>query len=162
MTDFGKREIFVNLPDMKRFTKRLSVYISCYLLVVGIGLFIVKEAHFLLAFLLLVGLIGLIGLWVSYINSQKNYQSMPYLMLDENGLTINENGDIQFISWQDIVMIDMKINNTTNGHNVYHSIDTANREYILNYGLLGGNFNETLILLKRYAEKYNSSLKFIY
>ena len=82
MTDFGKREIFVNLPDMKRFTKRLSIYISCYLLVVVCGLFIVEEAHFLLAFLLLVGLIGLIGLWVSYINSQKNYQSMPYLMLN--------------------------------------------------------------------------------
>lgn len=162
MTDFGKREIFVNLPDMKRFTKRLSVYISCYLLVVGIGLFIVEEAHFLLAFLLLVGLIGLIGLWVSYINSQKNYQSMPYLILDENGLTINENGDMQFISWQDVVMIDRKVNNLSGRRKVYDAIDTANREYILNYGLLADKFDETIVLLKRYAEKYNSSLKFIY
>lgn len=162
MTDFGKREIFVNLTDMKRFTKRLSVYISCYLLVVGIGLFIVEEAHFILAFLLLVGLIGLIGLGVSYINSQKNYQSMPYLILDENGLTINENGDMQFISWQDVVMIDRKVNNLSGRRQVYDAINTANREYILNYGLLADKFDETIVLLKRYAEKYNSSLKFIY
>jgi hypothetical protein len=162
MTDFGKREIFVNLTDMKRFTKRLSVYISCYLLVVGIGLFIVEEADFILAFLLLAGLIGLIGLWVSYINSQKNYQSMPYLILDENGLTINENGDMQFISWQDIVMIDRKVNNLSGRRKVYDAIDTANREYILNYGLLADKFDEIIVLLKRYAEKYNSSLKFIY
>lgn len=162
MTDFGKREIFVNLPDMKRFTKRLSIYISCYLLVVGIELFIIDEAHFIFIFMFLAGLGCLFSVWKSYFNTLKNYQNQPYLRLYEHGLIINDNGETSFISWQDVVMIDRKVNNLSGRRKVYDAIDTANREYILNYGLLADKFDETIVLLKRYAEKYNSSLKFIY
>ncbi|MFW2176334.1 MULTISPECIES: hypothetical protein [unclassified Moraxella] len=162
MNDFGKRDIFFNLTNLKQATKKISIYLICFLVVVVSGLFIVEEAHFLLVFLFLMGLIGLVGLWITYFNSQKNYQSIPYLMLDESGLTINENGKIHFIGWQDIAMIDMKISNTTNGHKIYYAIETTHQEYVLNQNLLADKFDETIILIKRYAENYNSSLKFIY
>ncbi len=161
MNDFGKREIYIDLIKEKQSTITISIYLASLLLIVFIGFFMVDEARFLLGMIFCAGLTGLMGIWISFFNSQKNYQSIPYLTLDENGFTLNQNGLINFIYWQDIVMIDIKIKNTTNGHETYYAIETANQEYILSQGKLSANFEETWILLKRYTEHYGTA-KFIY
>lgn len=161
MNDFDKRDIFVNLPYLKQATKRYSIYLICFLSLVLSGIIFVQEARFILWFLFFGGLIGFIGLWISFFKNQRNYQTIPHLILDENGLTINENGETQVIRWQEVVMIDSKVNNLSGRRKIYHAIDTANREYILNHALLADKFDETLVLLKCYAEKYGTA-KFIY
>ena len=163
MNDFGKREIFVNLTGMKKFNKKLSIYILCLLLVISIGFFIVDEAQSLLAFLFSLVLFGLMMLWKSYFNNFKTYQDKPYLLLDEIGVTINHKNRHSLIRWQDIKNIDVNLSTIVNDNRPkHHIIQTLDNEIIeLNDDLIADKLSETIVLLKHYAQHYGTA-KFIY
>ena len=163
MTDFGKREIFVNLIGKKRFNKKLSIYIGCLLFIIFIGFFIVEKERWLLVFMFIIIFIGLIGLWIGYFNTAKIYQNKPYLVLNEMGVTINHTNHSTSILWQEIKNIDVNLHTIVNNNRPRtHIIQKFNNEiFELNDDLIADKITETIILLKRYAEHYGTA-KFIY
>lgn len=163
MTDFGKREIFVNLAGKESANKKLSIYIGCLLFSISIGFFIVEEARWLLAFMFFIIFIGLVGLWIGYFKTAKIYQNKPYLVLNETGLIINHANNSISILWREIKNIDVNLHTIVNDNRPrYHIIQNLNDEiFELNDDLIADKLTETIVLLKRYAEHYGTA-KFIY
>lgn len=153
---FGKQLIYVDVTKLKRQNIAITWTIGLILPICFI-IFLLNDDR-RMAYVCGVLVILLITAWVFFYKNSAFFIKNPYLILDEQGLTIQTKTASHQILWQDVAMIDQVLSTKEN----YYYIQTKDRrEYRLHRDLLFGRIDEIIILLKRYTEHYGT-VKFIY
>lgn len=153
---FGKQLIYVDVTKLKRQNITIT-WVICMILPICVFIYWLNDKR-KMAYVCVFLLSALVLKWGFFYKNSAFFVNNPYLILDEQGLTIQTKSSSTQILWQDVAMIDCIFSTKKS----YYYIETKDkREYQLDDTLLFGKINETIILLKRYAEHYGT-VKFIY
>lgn len=156
MTDSSNvTKVFICVSKPNNFWLDFFLVLTIFALLCGIQYWLSRE--YFLIYILPITLGFVISNYFSARNYEKFFAQHPYLTLDAQGLTIQTPSSYHYIKWADVREIDLKL--TVNSPS-YHFIATT-QEYRIDRDLLGEKLQETIVLLKRYAEKYGTA-KFIY
>lgn len=153
---FGRQSIYIDVTKLKR-QNIAGTWVIGLILPICFIIFLLNDDR-RMAYVCGVLVILLITIWVFFYKNSAFFINNPYLILDEQGLTIQTKTSSNQILWQDVVMIDQILSTKEN----YYYIETKDkREYRLHRDLLFERIDEIIVLLKRYAEHYGT-VKFIY
>lgn len=153
---FGRQSIYIDVTKLKR-QNITGTWVIGLILPICFIIFLLNDDR-RMAYVCGVLVILLITIWVFFYKNSAFFINNPYLILDEQGLTIQTKTSSNQILWQDVVMIDQILSTKEN----YYYIETKDkREYRLHRDLLFERIDEIIVLLKRYTEHYGT-VKFIY
>lgn len=153
---FGRQSIYIDVTKLKR-QNITGTWVIGLILPICFIVFLLNDDR-RMAYVCGVLVILLITIWVFFYKNSAFFINNPYLILDEQGLTIQTKTSSNQILWQDVVMIDQILSTKEN----YYYIETKDkREYRLHRDLLFERIDEIIVLLKRYTEHYGT-VKFIY
>lgn len=148
-------KIFIDTATPKNYWLKFIVVLTIFLCICLVQ-FWLSSKYFLIWILPVAVLFELV---TQYLNKEKKafFRQNPYMILDCEGVKIQTPSYNHYIKWKDVTEIDRK--NNFNNPSYYYIF--TNQEYRIDEDLLSGIVQETIVLLKRYAEKYGNS-RFIY